>query len=237
MPKTLDDVKQALEGLDGGIELYEAVSNAILHEKNRGIKETQEANRQAKVAKDALKALGYDATTQDLEGFVASINEKLETGKGSSEKLSATEQRFRAQEKKTLELQSALEKTISELTDERTKNTHAVMKDALLKAFSGKIYSAEVHAKDLIRDGKVALNDDKTISFIHGENKLDFDAGIAKYLESNQDAIINAQRGGPGGGPTSSSSSSSKVMVRSAYDKMDPFQAAEYIKGGGKLID
>ena len=70
MPKTLDDVKSVLTKSDDGEELYEVVSNAILQERTKAKGMVGETQQKLDKFSSAMKDIGFDPTTIDLEGFV-----------------------------------------------------------------------------------------------------------------------------------------------------------------------
>jgi len=234
---SLDDVKTYLSGKDGGVEAYDFVNTAILNERSTYKGRVSELQGKYGVLSNALSKLGYDSSNgQDLNAFVQGIVDKVAKVEDSGKKLSASEQREAERDSKIADLSNRFEQSQTELTAERAKTTNALMKGDLLKAFNGKLFSAEIHAKDLIRENKVKLKDGKTV-FIDGENEIAFDTGVSGYIEANSESKINQQKGGAGSSGSSGGSSQNKVVAESAFNNMSYSERDVFIKDGGTVKD
>jgi len=237
MPKTLEDVKSALTKLDDGQELYEVVSNAVLQERAKGKGLVQSVQAKHDVLLNGLKLLGYDPATDEIDTFAGGVSEKIKNGSAAKEKLTTEQQRM-----------SDLEKTVSKLTKEvsdskqtatnfQSKYTNSILKDALMKELSGKIYSAEIHAKDIIRENLVALGEDgKTVTWKNGDDAVKLDEGIQGYFDSHKDSLVNKQNGGSGGSG-GGGSAGTKSLPRSAFDNLSLTDQLSHVKDGGTITD
>lgn len=220
MAKSLEDAKKKLEEMDDGTEFVEAVVNEIEAlkakidvEKKKGISEVKKRNSEAeglRKFKLAMEKLGFDSDADDLESFSDELKEKIED-MSDPEKRKKVENspEYRDVQKQLKLLNKKLETTDTELKDEREKagelknrNRRSIMKSTLLGALKGKVYGPDLAAESLINDGKVTIDEDdeKTVLFKEGEDSIDFDDGIAKFLEKRKDIVINDQNPGSGDG-------------------------------------
>lgn len=227
MSKSLEDVKAFLEGQEGGIELYEAISKAIIHERDTAKGQVFDQKRKTERYYNALGKLGYKPE-EDLDGFLDNVSNEMKTGKKTSEKLTTKEQSLT----EALGRIEALEKRN---TDLETRDRHTKIKNVLNKQFKDKVYSADNNAELLILKGAVDLEGENVV-WVDGDNRTDFGSGFKTYLEKNPDIAINSQRSGASGSASGESSGQS-VLNRSAFDKLNPFDAADFITNGGKLTD
>jgi len=237
--KTLADVKKALEGLeDGGQELYQAVDSAILHERNMGKGLASDAQKKADAMRAAIAKLGYnDAAGMDIDNFISDVQTKLEKTNDAFQKLSKEEQNAATYKGELEKMQKALEQTREEAKSFQTGLQNATIRSALKEKLSGKIYSEDLHADNIISKGLAVLNaDNQTVQWKEGDTLLSIDDGIAKYFEQNNDSLINTQRPGPGGGPNDALNPA-KVKKRSEYDAMHPNEVKEFLADGGSFVD
>ena len=235
--KTIEDVKSALTKLDDGQDLYEVVSNAILQERNKGKGLVTEVQRKVDAYLGGLKTLGFDPQTGDLDGFTGEIKGRLENGKDAGKKLTDTEKRLLEMEKTISSLGNKYSESEEKARKYKQSRDNAVIKDALLSKLKGKIYSAEIHAKDIIREGLAVLDEDgQTVLWKNGDDNTDLSKGLQTYMDSHKDDIVNAQKGG-GGGSASSGEPSGKLMNRSAFMQLSPSERVVFTKEGGKLND
>jgi len=193
----LKDIRDALEKVDKGSELFEAVVNLIEGEKERGIDSHRKANNEAKNLrrfKQAMEAIGYDGET-DLDEFTSSLINK--TKQSHSEEPG----------KLTLDsLNSKIKGLENELKNERERGTQLqqiakskTISSKLTESLSDKVYGSDLLVKSLISDGKVDLIDDKVV-FIGEEGPISFESGIQNLLEVRKDIVKNNQT--PGGQTT-----------------------------------
>lgn len=228
--KTLDDVKTFLEGQDGGIELYEAISSAISHERTTGKGLVADEKRRVERLNGALSKLGFDSASHELDTWLTDYTREAETGRKSKTKLSDTERRL-----VEIEKQLALEKNEKDKLKNKAKGTK--IKEHLIKHFGDKLYSADDKAKLLILEGRVDLDENNNdVVWKDGDRITDFNTGLSNYLDENKMDMKNQQTGGAGG-TSGDTSSGQKTMSFSAFDKLSLPERDNYISEGGKLTD
>jgi len=240
MPKTLEDVKKVLEGLENdGKELYEAVTNAILQERNHGKGRVETAEANLKVVTDSLKKLGYSGEPGKIDDFVKGISDKVSKADEAFKNLGTTEQEIATLKGLVEQQNSKIETLTNESKSFETGFKAAKLKSGLMKILDGKMYSAELHADHLIDRGLAVLGkDNETVQIKKGDALVSLDVGIQEYMESHKDAVINNQSGGAGGGPTDNPGiDGNKVKSRADYDNMSPQERSDHIKDGGTFKD
>jgi hypothetical protein len=198
--KSLEELKSAVEGLETKEDILSFYVESVEAEKNRGIQEKRRANDEAKglrAYKKAIEALGHDGSTE-LEDFLEGLKDKIS---GKKESGSATEQELK-------KLRKDFEKAQKDLTEERERTTKVKQESdrktltaKITDSIRDKVYGADIVAENLIANGRVALEDDGTVSWIDGEDRKSFDDGIKSYVDSRQDIVRNAQKGGAGSPP------------------------------------
>jgi hypothetical protein len=226
MPKSLEDVKTALEALDGGKELFEVVTNEVTglktqvtdltkkvdSEKQRGIRESKQRNEEIERLKPFKKAivdgLGYDPDDTELDSFVdelkGTLSSKTLTDDDKVKNSPAYKEMLTVQKKmqKQLDASEQARKDAEEKREalrQKTIRTH--VKSTLVSALSEKVYGADLLAESLISSGRVVTEDDeKTVVFKNGEDSVSFEEGIEKLLEERKDIVRNTQGGGGGSG-------------------------------------
>lgn len=200
--KTLDDVKQALEGLDNGIELYEAVSNAINGEKVTGINKVKEANRQIeglKQYKQSFLDLGFnpDDEQADLNNFITDLKTTKDSFGKTKEQLSGKETELQKLQNTVAELTSKWESAEKEKSELAKKATNNKIKATLLKEMDSKIYSSTLHAEKMISSGLVSLADDgETILYNTSDKSVSLSEGLPLYFEQNKTDLKAPQKAG-----------------------------------------
>jgi hypothetical protein len=237
MPKTLDDVKAELMKLTDGTELYEAVSTAVLHERNMGKGLVKDVQAKLDLVHNHLKTIGYDPTSQDLETFAKNVKEKFEKLPAVEKKNKESDTELSELRRLTDALQKDLVKEKEIRTAKETKLKTQTLQGILMPKLQGKIYSADVRVKDLIREGRVELSEDDRVTYKLGTEVVDLEKGLAAYFEENKAELINTQKPGPGGGP-SKSSTPVKEMTRTNFDALPPTEQMNFLrKEGGKVVD
>lgn len=229
MPKSLEDAKKALEAVENGSELVTAVLTAIDaekqradDEKKRGIAEVNKKNKEAeglRKFKKSMESIGYSAEEDDLESFTADVVEKMavpkkgkrKNGDGNDDDLidvtdspefKELSKNMKSLEKKFNQSQDDLIGERKNATDMKIKNQNSHMKTGLVDALRDRVYGADLLANDLIRSGKVKVDEDdeRTIIFVGKDDEdIDFDDGIKNILETRKDIVRNQQSGGGGG--------------------------------------
>ena len=233
--KTLEDVKAVLMKDADGQELYEVISTAVLHERNMGKGLVRDVQLKLDTVNNHLKTLGYDPST-DIETFAKTMKEKIERVPGVEKKMKdgETELSTLRQSYDTLSKDLAKEKEIRTLKEDKLKMQ--TLQSILMPKLQGKIYSADVRVKDLIREGRVILNEDDKVAFKVGTEVVDLDKGLVAYFEENKAELMNVQKPGPGGGPTNTLTTG-KTMTRAEVDALSPPEVAKFFKEGGKAVD
>ena len=232
MPK-LEDVKKALEALDGGNDLYGVViseldklKSKVTEEKNRGITEVSKRNKEVesmKAYKKAMDALGFDPEESELDDFVSTVSDTMTQyndivkGKTKDGDLDITkfpqwkdlQKQLRTLSKNSEKLTADLEVERKEKETLRTKTRNNVIKTTLLKTLSDKVHGPDLLVNDLINNGRVSLaEDEKTVVFVEGEDQVDYDEGITKVLDERKDILKSNQSGGGGSGGSGGKGSS-----------------------------
>jgi len=198
--------KAQLEALENGKELYEFYINAVETEKQRGISEVRERNKEAeglRKFKIAFEKLGFNKD-DSLDDYIENLKKSAEKAKDAdSAKLT-----LESVNSELSNLRKKFELTANELASEKKakeaialENKRKSLKLKLTDALKDKVYGHDFVADSLINDGKVDIDKDE-VYFKEGENKVAFNDGILKLLEERQDIIKNVQRGGAGSNPT-----------------------------------
>jgi len=236
MPKSLEDLKKALEAMQGGSEFVdvlnttltteksarEAAENLAKEEKQRGITEVNKRNKEAeglRKFKIAFETLGYNSEDSTLDDFLEGITEKIKGGGGNGKGQGDLPPEVRELQKTMKKLEKDLTTTRTELESERAKANElksktfkSTMRSALLTALNEKVYGADLLADTLISSGKVKLDvDESTVLFVEGDNTLEFDEGVKKLLETRKDIIKNSQQAGGGSGGSGGDSNKNKT--------------------------
>lgn len=236
MSKTLEDVKAILKKDADGDELYEAVSTAILHERNMGKGLVKDVQIKFDNVLGQLKTIGFDPANSDVETFTRNVKEKIEKIPAVEKKSKESDTELSELRRLTDALQKDLVKEKEIRTQKETKLKTQTLQSILTPKLAGKIYSADVRVKDLIREGTVELSDDDKVMFKVGNELVDLDKGLITYFETNKAELINTQKPGPGGGP-SKGTAPTKILTRTEFDALTPTDAMKFIKEGGKAID
>jgi hypothetical protein len=229
MPKTLDDVKAVLTKVEGGDELFEVVNAIALKAASteKGFNSLQ-SNYDKILA--AAKGIGFDGG--DFSSFAGSLKEQLAKASEADSKLTAEQRRLKEIESQLGNVSKLLTEQTAKAASLETERKNALLQDALLAKFRGKIYNAELHAKDLVRDGIVSIGEDgKTINFNGAD---DLDKGVLQYFEKNKDSLISEQRAGAGGG-ASKNTLGAKQIQRADFERMTPDAQYKFITDGGKV--
>jgi len=230
--KTLDDVKALLMKDADGTELYEVVSNAIHQERERGKGLVKAVQQKLEVVDSVLKELGFNPVTNDLSTFQTDLKGKLANGEKNGKELTGKDARLQNLETSLTNLTNQLTTSNEKATKFEKSYKHGILKEALNSKLGGKIFSADIHAKDIIREGSVVLEEDnKTVKWKDGDELKDLDVGIKAYLDSHPDDVINDQRPGPGGKP-GGKPKAGKTMSKGEFNSLRPDARMEIIKKG-----
>lgn len=210
MPKSLEDIKKALEATDGGADLVKALEahvsgleDSIKAEKEKGTTEVKKRNSEAEGLRKFKKAmtdkLGFDPDEHELDDFVADIVDRLKEEKPDPKK----DPQYKSLQKQVDKLTKTLETERQEKEDLRSRNQRSLMRSKLTKAFDNKAIGADLLADNLINSGKVKVDDDgETVVFVNGDETIEFDKGIEDVLKNRQDLAKNGQKPGGGSSPS-----------------------------------
>ena len=225
--KTLEDALSALEALENGTELVEAVKG-----------HTSKINNEAKNLRDRLKAAEATAGTvkkfYDLHGLTDEIddidsaieqikNKQSQSGNQSAQQLKALEARLKTleQERDKAINDSRKERAGSELTKLLTENE--VRRDVF-----GGLKDVLMLRVQFDEDGKPVYKDDDGVN-------IPVNDGVKKYLSANPGFLTNNQNPGGGG---NGGRGDGKTMTRSDFDAMPSSKArAAFVTDGGTVVD
>lgn len=206
MSKLLE-LKQKLEAIDGGSEIYESFTN-ILNEEKTAI--SKEKNKEAQSLRERLHGLKQTLANADividdnteLEAVATKLREMGEkvkdTDKNKSDK-KTLETQMEAMKRQLSDLSGKYENTVTELSNERKASKTATIKQSLHAAIGEKLHGPKFVIDGLVNDGLVDLDEDKKIVWRDGENNISFDDGIKNFLEKHPEVVKNSQRSGSGG--------------------------------------
>jgi len=233
---SLEELKAALKDHEKLEDVIEYIMGAVNAEKSKGQELKRQSDKQAadrrfklKAVVDALKKAGYEPTDAEDEfagvpDYLEDLAEKLGSASGGTTPSSDTElaKELRKLRRDFERTKSELEKEREASTELKTKSARRVMMSKLSDALRDKIYGHDIAAKDLINDGRVTLDeDDESVVFIDGEDRLPFEDGVKRFLESRPDLLKNQQT--PGARTTASTKQSSKAKYsRSQIESMTP---------------
>jgi hypothetical protein len=194
--KTLDEVKQDLEGL-GKRELVEAVVSLIESEKQRGIEAHKKVNNEAanlRRFKKSMEAIGYSEDT-DLDDFTASLVE-LKTKKSiDDDGVGRITNKALQEQIKSLTKLVETERNGKLEAEKIAKNKNLTAK--LTQSLSDKVYGCDLLVRQLIEDNKVDLDGDNIV-FKDNSEIVPYDVGLQKLLEQRSDIVKTVQKGGSG---------------------------------------
>jgi len=217
MPKTLEEITKALEGLEEGTEFVAGIKSLAdeIGKKNR---EAQNLRTRLKTAEESIESvngkfskvaqfIGLEDEIEDIEAALEALKNKKEEGKGaegqdgkkSPEVAELTSQlnQLKRDLKKISDDKSTFEKVASE---EKIKRQSVLRDLALQKALvAGKAVKPDRLAKVLV--GNIKISDDDTMIFISDDGtEVTIDEGVKSFLTENPEFVINAQNPGAGGG-------------------------------------
>lgn len=229
--RTLEDLEKLFEekGIKDAMTDVKALVDA---EKQRGISETQQANKEAQALrkyKQAIEKLGLKGDA--LDDGVSELVKKLESLKDSKP---ATE--FEALAKTVNDLNDRIMKSETEKAQLKQSSARKTLESKLTNALKGKVQSDSFVVKALLNDNMFAVDEDgETVFYRDGDTKLDFSKGVEKFLASNPGIVINGQIGGAGGSGTGDTQK--KQMARGAFDALSPADKIKTVKDGIAVVD
>ena len=230
--KTLEELKQVFESVDGGAEYYDSVLSLIDAEKQTGISSAKKLK--ADIAtyskyKDALESLGFDGKVE-VSTFSDSVKSKLDNT-GSQDELT----KLKIELQKAVSAQSDFE---SKLTEERNKRKETLLRESIIQGFrkDGKdiVHVPDIVANGLIRDNKVRLLDDeKTVVFVNGDSEVSFDDGLQGLFKERPDIVKNIQNSGAGS--SDGGGNGAKTISQGEYENLSPKARAAFVLDGGSV--
>lgn len=183
MPKSLEDIRKALEAItDGGTDFAESLvgilsakdtdkDSAVDAEKKKGIAKKNEVNKEAeglRKFKKALTGIGFDPDEHDLDEFTTDITDILQKVKDGGDKGSgggngaSTPKEVKELQKQMRTMQKTLETRDTELKEanekttrlkDRTNRNH--MKVSIVDAFKDDKGESKIYAPDLLADSLI----------------------------------------------------------------------------------
>jgi hypothetical protein len=209
MPNFSDALK-ALEAVEGGSELVEAVRGEVS-------KLRKEAGTYRTRAKTLADHIGVDLATDDLEGSLAELKAKPTKGGKTDSELDARLKRLED------ELNAEREKSTKAETSARTTKAQAVIKDALAK-------QKALRPDDLVElhMGRVKYREDGSPYFTdaHGAERS-VDEHVQSWLKDRPELVVSSQSPGPGG------AGNTKPMNPNDLSKLNPITRLEQAFGLG----
>ena len=219
--QNLDEFKSAVKDLEGFEDLITFHLESVEAEKTRGISEKRRANDEAKGLRSYKKAFTVLGLEQDadLDEFLDALQDKLEAAKDIDPKAaSEMEQQFRKLKRDFEKSQTQLTESNEKATRIKRESDHRTLTSKITDSIRDKVYGPDLVADNLISNGKVALEDDGTVSWIEGEERGSFDDGIKSYIDSRPDIVKNGQRGGAGSTPGSGAGAGTKTL---SYEQIE----------------
>lgn len=241
MAKNISDALAALEGLEGGEELVQAVQ-AELSKKNNEAKNLRDRSKAAETKVTAHEAklqklastLGFDLEADDidtvLEGqkkIVEDLKKELTVAKTQGDQSKQEEIRKALTEaqvatEQASKLQKELDKRAKEVTDlttkyetEKTKRVNILKTQGLTQALSdSKAIKPAVIAKMLLPNIKVDEATDDLLYVDEKGNELPLADGVKAFLGVNPEFVANTQNPGAGTPPGSGSSGTNNTPIK-----------------------
>jgi hypothetical protein len=247
MPKQISDALAALEGLEGGEELVQAVQ-AELSKKNNEAKnlrdrskgaETKQAETLAKLQKVAA-SLGLDLEAEDFDGVlegqkkvVEDLKKELTVAKTQGDQSKQEEIRkalTEAQEAKdqTTKLQKELDKRSKEVADLGTKySTEKEKRLAILKTqgltqalIDSKAVKPSVISKMLLQNVKVDEATDELLFVDEKGAEVSLAEGVKAFLGANPEFVANVQNPGAGSPPGAGAAGTAAAPIKVSRAQM-----------------
>jgi vacuolar-type H+-ATPase subunit I/STV1 len=235
MARSLEELKTLFEE-KGIADAYQDAFALIEAEKNRGIAAKREVNREAEGLRKRAKAFesiakmaGHE-TIDDMDNVLESLSGKIKGADEvvkSKEKLTETEKTLQAIMKKL----EAADKEKETLAKQSKDNA---LRSALTTAFGDRAIGVPLVVDSLISKGAVDIEGNSVI-FKSGEDVLDLQGGVNKFLTDFPEFAKSRQSGG--GGSTSGGQNKTKTLDRAAYFAMAPKEQVAFTKSGGAVTD
>ena len=247
MAKSISDALAALEGLEGGEELVQAVQ-AELSKKNNEAKnlrdrskgaETKQAETLAKLQKVAT-SLGIDLEAEDFDGVlegqkivVEDLKKELIVAKTQGDQSKQEEIRkalTEAQEAKdqTAKLQKELDKRAKEVADvtgkyttEKDKRIAILKTQGLTQALAeAKAVKPSVISKMLLPNVKVDETSDELLFVDEKGAEVSLSEGVKAFLGANPEFVVNVQNPGAGTPPGTGAAGAAAAPIKVSRAQM-----------------
>jgi len=221
---TLEEIKESL-GTEKA-EVFTAVESLISNVKETEAKihaaAKSKVNKEAEGLRAKLKRVldinGYKEG--DVEDFIETLSTKKEDN--GNEKTALQRQLESIQ--KQLDSERKEKQSIAEKNKQRT--IESKLKDAL-KDVVGSSYVI----KALMADKQVDVDEAENVVFKYGDEVLDLESGVKKFLSSNPDLVIVSSRGGANG-IKPQPPAGKKTISRSDFDALPSADRMGKIKEG-----
>jgi hypothetical protein len=221
--KSLEEIKTALTEKKAE-ELIADVISLVEVEKTRGIEEKRKANNEAQSLRKYKIAIEKHAreagieTVEDADSFLNDLIEKAKTGEAGGKALKDKD----ALAKKFDELERKFKLKEQEAQTASAKAKQATIRAKLMNDLKDEIHAAgDVINSRLIGRSAVDLADDgETIVFVNGDERIDYRAGLDKFLAENSDIRKNKQIGGGGGAPPTGINKGQSTVTQTQLDGM-----------------
>lgn len=213
MPKSLEEITKALEGLEEGADFIAGLQSLTGEIKKKN-NEAQNLRTRLKTTEDNITAvndkfskvaafIGLEDEVEDIEAALEALKQKQADGGKKGQpvpevaELTSQLNQLKRDMKKLSEDKSTFEKVAGEEKNKR----QSVLRDlALQKALvAGKAIKPDRLAKMLVGNIKIA-EDDAMIFISDDGTEVTVEEGVKSFLTENPEFVINAQNPGGGGG-------------------------------------
>lgn len=231
----LRDILEKLSDEEQGV-VNGVIDARCQEEKNRGIeaarKKGVENNRLLGIlgkTKEHYAALGLDPEAADVDTRINALIDSMRSKGGKETELQAAMKRI-----ERLEADVGNERKEKEEVKGRLKRNK--MSEEVSKILKGVVFADDLVTETLIARGSVKVNDeDKTVFVIDGEERP-LGEGIAEFLKTRPDLLVNRQNPGSGSAP-SGKNPPKKTMPLSEFNKLSGKARSEFVKNGGLPVD
>jgi hypothetical protein len=237
MPRTLEEIKAVLVEKKSD-DVYGDIVSLVEAEKTRGIEEKRKVNGEAqnlrkyKIAMEKVaKDMGVDF--DDADSFLSDLVEK---SRGHDKGREAALKDKDVLAKKLEAIEKRLNDSENEKTELKNKAKIATIKNRLLSDLKDHIHAPEdvINSRIIGRGIVDLLDDNETIQFVNGEERVDYKKGIEQFLANNADVKKNKQQSGTGVMP-GNADSGKKKMAFDEWNRLSGRDKAAFFAGGGTL--
>ena len=222
-----EDAVKALEGLEGGSDLVEAIhehmNGEIAKEKRTGLdfkKQFDKTDIKLRSLKKGLSGLGFNSDEMDVDDFFSDMQTKLSAppskGKKDKDFIISDMPEFKQLVKENKQLKSDFESSRESERKKQLKIDNAAISKKLMQSFTTDDgqqthYGVPHKIENLILKGGVRVVDDNVVFVDSSDSDLtiDYDTGIKSFLTRSDIKADqkNIQKGGSGGGSSGGGSS------------------------------